>query len=431
MDLLNDELDFDPIIKLIEDSKNAYSSLKKHLNTNEHNKYMLYILYILLKTPKKSIIENLLSNTQDNLQFFIEKFKRLIKGKYMQLNCQENIIKIVNILNKTVGRGEILDTLIINCLRYGSYSKYVELIDAENTFLLFYKNNDKNKLFDVFGRDYNFKQTFEEITRGAETYSQYCSYKTQKQFLIAKICPELEINIIFYLEQVFQHFNIYENWLFQYYIINNEVAKNIIRYLVAVYFTNNVNNLIRLIFTIFNAFNGDYIFIAIFYDAFLHENDDSVNTFLVSLILEDLSQNNIFTSYFMKFLANKTLRYRFVNFLEASKLQTDSILDAFNLKNINIIDRVISTLETMNFDSYYRIIDNIKQNNEPFIDIKLYSEIIKLSNSWDGYMQIFLWKIFMHQKIHFNFMPEHQNLETKEGIEGFELLMHLNSKKNI
>lgn len=424
MEFLINEIDMDSLIKTLEDSKDAYKGIKIKISTHEHNKYMLYLLYNLLRNPDTQLIDNLLATTQDNLLFFIDTLKRIVKSKFLYLNCQENIIQIVNNLDKIVGDKEILDTLIINCLRYEAYSDSVQKLDTQSAFQSYLKGIDENSMFNIFGKDFVFSRTFDKMLHNENEFSQYCNFPTQKQFLVARISPILEFNLLFYIEQVHSHYETYEDWIFRYYIIDVEIAKNVLRYLVAVYFTKNTKNLTRLIYVIFMKYECEYIFVSIFYDAFLYCSVEPVNLFLVTLILEDMNNSRLFIKYFGKFLTEKTIRKRFVSFLKASKLNYSQIIEYYRLNEVTI-GSIVYTLEIMDFDSYYQIIRTIEQTRKPFIKFEMYDELIDLSSEWDGYMQVFLWKIFMHQRIHFGFTPEKYKVRTCEGKDGYELLKHL------
>lgn len=425
MEFIKNDFDYDRTLKKLDESKNAYNSIRNQITKQEHSNYMLYLLYNLLKTPKKSLIENLLLTTQDNLLSFIDTLKLIVKSKFMFLNCQDNIIKIVNLLDKSVGAKEIIETLVINCLRYASYSDAVSKLDVYSDFITFFTKSDVKNNYNVFGKDYNFENTCENILNGNTNFSQYCNFQTQKQFLVTKICPNLEFNLIFYLEKVHKHYEIYEKWLLSYYIINPEIAKNVIRYLVAVYFTKNINNLLRLIYLIFHNYKNEYVFISIFYDTFLYCHGEPINVFLIEIILDDMNKHNLFYPFFVRVLSNSLINKKFTSFLKASKQNVRPIMEHYNLLKTAEIETIIQDIEMMNFDSYFEIIMRIEQMNKPFIKFEFYDKLIESSMYWDGYMQVFLWKIFAYQKIYFGYLPECKILQTSEAKDGYKILQYL------
>ncbi|EQB59669.1 hypothetical protein NAPIS_ORF02770 [Vairimorpha apis BRL 01] len=69
----------------------------------------------------------------------------------------------------------------------------------------------------------------------------------------------------------------------------------------------------------------------------------------------------------------------------------------------------------------------MKSTNTLIIPPVLYKSLISSSYNWDNYIQVYLWKILIYQKIlfHIEIEVDESELKSDESREGYDLYLHI------
>lgn len=409
---VKNEIDNDTLTKSLSDSFSLFPSLPSKIS--DENAYVLFILSNLLNNPTEEHINHLLNSNCINL--FTTILKNLIKNKFLYLNCQSNIITIVNLLPKNVN-----ESLIINLLRFSHQIDISDLKFVDSLFFKYFFGIDTQD--EVFGKDYVFDKVYQYIEKQIKMGSNinimedqddfeietsfYLNYNTNKHFLVTKLNPDLELNLIYYIEQTGNEDKYYIDWLLGD-LKGKEMAKDVLRYLMNVYYSTNIGKIIKIINKILEHFNYDtYLILAILYDGIFNSTDNG-------LVFEILKNKRV-----RKYL-EKIVQIEFFNTKWAAFYMK------FNDKNDDIED-IYQKLVQIDFNKYYKIIGDIKRGI-PFISKDSYKKIIGMSYEWDGYVQVFLWKILTFQRIWYDYDVDESirsELKSEEALEGFEIIKNI------
>jgi hypothetical protein len=283
------------------------------------------------------------------------------------------------------------------------------------------------------GRDALFRRVFKKVGLTDEE-REILQRPTPKHFLISKLSPDLELNIIFLVGQVRDKYDVLEEWLFKYYITNEDIAIDVLRYLSTVYYTNNTQPLVRLINAILSKYTNPILLFAIFYDMFYFSDKSFTgNSFLIQYLMYCFKNKDKRTFEFIYQMLQDQDRYRsFQGYLLYSNMD----LSTFNSRDETIrfifsvkrskeaeVGRIIESLESLDFNKYYKIICDMKRGKVPFIPQNIYAILISMSHEWDGYVQVYFWKIMTFQKMLFGIEPEvGVEVKTVEAVEGLEII---------
>lgn len=427
--MLKCEFDVDELIIALRSAKNTFTLPCLNISTTDQHDFVLYILSNLLENPSEKYINALIINTHDNFFLFTNMLKTLIKTHFLQLTDQKNIITIVNMFYTILDDKKIAEPASVNLLRYSSYYPVLQALETNDIFTMYFKGitGSIENTPHVYGRDFVFENVCDCLINNRQNNifasNEYLHFPTPKQFLITKISSNLELNVIFYIEKVENYKHFYEAILFKKYITSLEIAKNVLRYLVAVYYTNNVERLIDIISRILEYYNNEILLIAVFYDILFYNKNEEVNHFLFYYLGKCMNNENIWI-FLKKCIVAKEIEQNLQCWLSNFGGKSEHIAKKLGIDFIDI-SHIQRKIEKLDFDSYHKLVANMKLINVPFIPYSHYQKVISSSYTWDGYMQVFLWKILAFQKILFRFEVDHYNFETLEAKEGYEILINL------
>ncbi|AFM99090.1 hypothetical protein EHEL_091980 [Encephalitozoon hellem ATCC 50504] len=408
------------------------------------------LFYILLHDPSLQVLESLLSNY--TLQDVVNGLKHLIKFKFDRLtkDAYANILFVVRMM---LDYEENIDTLIINLLRhhlveevysmYKDKSRYFSNHPNSLMFLMFFcaQSNSKRDAFEDSNfttRDFLFTTVREMITnphfdeykkKRAKKMSKsaspeypdfpFASYFSSKQLLQTLLTPtplnilssqlsvELEMNIMFILEHE-QNFKFHLGLLFRNYIRNEDDACRALRFIVNIPYPQNIA---RLANSILDKYPSSYL--ALIYDMLFWNQKEKLNGNLVEYLR---GSNNKITAKL------DSLQEEW----EALRLAMESI----KRKQENTVEDVIRMIHGLNFQKYFGLIKEMEKWGTPIVPREMYDRIIGESSEWDGYAQVYLWKIIGFQKIYLGFdVDTPRRIESLEALEGFEIVRNLLSIK--
>lgn len=97
-----------------------------------------------------------------------------------------------------------------------------------------------------------------------------------------------------------------------------------------------------------------------------------------------------------------------------------------NLEKKNTQD-ILMSIADLSFPKYYAIIQNMKINKCTFIHPSKYKDVVFSSFEYDNYVQVYLWKILIYQKILFDIEIEieESDLKTEEALEGYDIYLNI------
>jgi hypothetical protein len=93
------------------------------------------------------------------------------------------------------------------------------------------------------------------------------------------------------------------------------------------------------------------------------------------------------------------------------------------------VNKIVGYLESLDFKRYYGLVRDMRKNGLPFIPQDMYEKLIGASHEWDSYVQVYLWKILVYQKILFAMDPGEIEVRSTEGIEGMEMVNFVEARK--
>ncbi|EJW05204.1 hypothetical protein EDEG_00059 [Edhazardia aedis USNM 41457] len=471
-DLLRNEKDFDVFFNELESAKN-YISTPNDISSNQ----VSYLMYHNLLNPSKESIKEVVFKNQHILNDFIHKLKYILKFKMkaFKANVVTNVFNMLHYLIQILHEAQLpqLDTLIVNTLRLKCIPELQEIIDPieflainfldklENSspytyhFLLFFFIDDvryygsvcrriinsENKFCEALGKDFVFRNVYvafeKAILEGISSLKpmndfdieSFFKYSTQKSFLTSKISSELEINMVSMLENNSMDPKNSVNTLLEYYVFDIESAKDILRYLVAVYFTVDFVKLSNFIVNLLSRFYySNYLLFAIFYDVILPQSDFQANRnkFIAEFMIFSIDANNKPVIEFIKKLAlidffNSNI-YNYLSKIDCNKKLIYNYFGFDNTKK-NDMKREVEVIKNLDFDGLYRLLQDIKISLKPLVQKDQYNQLIEESGSWDGYVQTFFWQILIFQKTYLgmeiDFEPSLLSSESKIGYEIF------------
>ncbi|TBU08293.1 putative subunit 3 of integrator complex [Hamiltosporidium magnivora] len=455
--LVKNSLDNDELLNSLELCYNTYTDNKNYINLIKTNykEIIFSSLYEILINPNKESYNRTISLIRDDFSLLFSTLKQIIKLKFhlLKTDVANNLISFVNFLI-SYERG--IEGLLINILRYTNYRTDIQILEnlynfyLENSqyfpkdsvifsFLIFfcsynekYNNLINKNILTEIGRDLLLTQILKQNINVSNNFiKNTLNTPTQKQYLVSKLSPDLELNLIFYIEKGETNTEKYIEWLFNYYITTCEIAVDILRYISSVYYTNTESfQLYILIDKIAEKFGKNILFCLYFDMLYFSEKEVLNNQIPIEYLIYSYKIKNLETfDILLNFLEEPERLACFKKALKETKIDLSIFSDSDqNLKQIFYIKRekdykykkIIFYIENMDFQKYYNLICDIKKLGLPFIPLESYDTLIHLSTSWDNYMQVYFWKILCFQKIYLNFnVPdlEEKSLEMKEGLE--------------
>lgn len=432
--MLKSQIDEDDFCKKLRISQN------ESLNTN----FYAYF-YCLLINPSSSTLENFLSNFM--MQDIVNGLKHLIKFKFDRITdeVKKNILSIIEMLLNYEGN---IDTLIVNLLRhqlidevYHMYQEKKRYFEEHSNCLMFLtflcqdiEIRKKISFVRFDTRDFLFisvKEAWERFYNNKKISTKYIQEEKQlllspfplglsdKQYLKSLLVPtplnilssqlsvELEMNLIFILEND-NNFNFHISILFDNYIKNANKACWVIRYLVNIHRPLDISRLVNAIIKKYPT-----SFIALIYDFLFWNQTEQLNKNLIEYLKKE--DNDIVKKVF--------------SFKQDWGL-LELALDNINKKQECTIEDVVKIIHNLNFSKYYELIVEMEKWKIIVIPREMYNKIIIESFGWDGYAQVYLWKIIGFQKIHFGFEVNEFKGGSLEALEGFEIVKNLRFTTN-
>ncbi|KAM0672720.1 hypothetical protein CWI42_110390 [Ordospora colligata] len=402
------------------------------------------IFYKLLLDPSQQLLDSLLSSYP--VQDVVNGLKHLIKFKFYRLtdDVSNNLISIVSMM---LVYEDNVDTLIVNMLRlhliedvfsmYKAHPKYFTSHPVSLMFLMFFcaQSTIHRAFFDASDfqcSDFLFLQIKEMIEdQGSETYVNKRSKKniskrnldyppfpfidyfyskgllnvlftaTPFNMLSSQLSVELEMNIMFVLENVHNlNFDFYMNLLFKDYIRNETEACRVLRFIANIPCMLSIYNVVDSILRRYPS-----SFVALIYDLMFWNEKEKINQNLVD---------------YLKIMDNRCILM--INPLLDEWQSLKYAIDIIHKRHQPTKESIHRMIHGLGFDRYYEIVREMKRNNIPIIPIEMYDKIIKESFEWDGYAQVYLWKILGFQKIYFGLDVsdagyKERSIEAKEGFE--------------
>lgn len=395
-------------------------SFIEKINKNSQDKYYS-LLYNLINTPSIQNMDRILSSY--SITDLVNSLKHLIKFKYNSLTdkIKANIIECVELILQYL---ENVDTLIINCLRLGLVSevcgifkrqmKYFEIHKMSVYFLAFHTQDAKlTQKLGTSSRDFYYKRVIRQFTSQVpftpqEMESLYTP--TQVNYISSALSVDLELDLLF-LSNVNSNLEFYKKLIISDFITTEDIAFRVLRFCVYIPYTDNIHTFTKSVVKKYPI-----SCLALIYDLLFYNGKENISILAIKWI--DAIKNK------------KTLKIPVIPKLEFLKKTFPDLNKAlsviYNNKSIEEISRKIYNL---NFQRYHCLISEMKEKNIPFIGHEIYSEIITISQEWDNYMQVYLWKILCFQKILFDFNIPEVSLVSLEAQEGAELLENINKRK--
>ncbi|KAF7683949.1 Integrator complex subunit 3 like protein [Astathelohania contejeani] len=464
--ILKNQIDNDTLINAMHES---YKTFEKEtsfgtLIKTHYKEVMHTLLYKLLVEFNTGDFNSLIASIRDEFIIINNSLKHLIKYKFVYLTKQA-CINLIRLVNQLIPFNPHHESLIINLLRNKDVRHDIKVSDEirsiyiENgkhfnsnliIFLIYfgivgmeeYINSEGIDINKALGRDF----VIQKVYNGESANFEFLNYPTPKHLLISKIRPDLELNILFMLDNKLNHLNYFYSWLFSHYINTQEVAKDVLRYLSSVYYTNRDNNqLYKIIDAILQKYPKLEFFI--FYDLFFHVRNDPTNEIPLKYLIYSHKKKKkagcyIF-NYIYDILQNKERKESFQNYIQESNINTNIFFEESNneedTKIISYIFKikkkgldyssVVKYIEQLDFKKFSFLIEDIRNTGLPFIPHNIYYQLIDESITWDNYMQVYFWKILAYQKILLgydvdsslikasNLENELENLEMRDGLE--------------
>lgn len=371
----------------------------------------------LLRHPSADNLEALLSSYA--VQDTVNGLKHLIKFKLHRMTS-EAVAHVVEAVEMLLAYEKGLDTLVVNLLRHHMvrevHSMYVRnsRYFAENpgcmAFLAFFCAQDASlrSAFDthIVSRDFLFshiRSLWSEHGESADTlpvdtrYLRALHTSTPLNILSAQISVELEMNIAFLLENE-QNFDFHMSLLFRDHMASEGGACRVLRYLV------NIPRHVRIA-RLVNAVLERYpsVFLAVVYDILFWNQTDELNANLVEYLREEESR-----------VAGDRWR------------QLRAALQSMEQKE-QTLEHVVRAIHGMNFSRYYGMIRDMGRWKTPIVPREMYRTIIPESFGWDGYAQVYLWKVLAFQKIHLGYEVCAFEEGSPEALEGLEIMNAIRS----
>lgn len=391
--------------------------------------------YNLLMDPSEELMECFLSNYM--IQDIVNGLRHLIKVKFNRLTDEvaKNIVKIVEVLLKY---GENSDTLVVNLLRhhlvdevylmYRNNTRYFKEHPNCMTFLVFFCSQNSTTR-EVFGdesfssRDFLFTRVKDmwdafhsnSIKRKAvldasdifpfefpEGHLSILLTPTPVNIIFSQLSVELEMNVMFILEND-QNFDFHLSILFRDYIRAEREACWVLRFLANI---PRPLNITRLVNSILERYPSS--FIALIYDLVLWNQAEGFNGNLVEYLRRE--------------------KNHFTRMLDG--LQQDCKLLRLSMKSINhrqeqTMEEVVRNIHGLSFSRYYGMVKEMEKWGTPVVPREMYSRVIPESFRWDGYAQVYLWKILGFQKIYLGFDIDEVTNGSLEAVEGSEIIKNL------
>jgi hypothetical protein len=391
----------------------------------------------LLATPEPYTLEALLlSNNSD----VVSGLKHLIKFKFLQLqdDVRKNIVKIVELM---LGYDRNIDTLVVNLLRigmgdevYGLYSRNPRYFQDNPTSLLFlaFSCAHSERMWhlvdslDFYARDLLFMRIFKRIGSGVESSrgtrtrdnavvaSNFCfpyaSEFTQKQLkmlftptqpnlLSSRLSVDLELNLLFMAEME-ENFNFYADLLLSEYIRSEEEACAAVRFLA------NIPTPLCIYRTV-NAILGKYpsAFTALIFDLLFYNQSEAINQNVAEYLRREGMEK--------------------LEKLKGSWAPLAAALSRIRQEPLQTPVEIAQSIHSLNFSRFYGLVKEMRMRGKAFIPRSLYGQVIRESAEWDGYAQVYLWKILAHQKILFGYEVKEEEARSIEAQEGMEVIAHL------
>jgi hypothetical protein len=127
-------------------------------------------------------------------------------------------------------------------------------------------------------------------------------------------------------------------------------------------------------------------------------------------------------------MGNKEYSFNFSVYLRKSRSDLTVIQEYFRIEDVVLAkekDEVYFLLEKLDYTKYYEVIRLMKKTNSPVIPYDKYDIYINISQNWDGYIQVFFWKILTYQKILFKYDIDIEMPKSLEAIEGYEIFKNI------
>ncbi|KAH9410764.1 hypothetical protein HK407_11g16580 [Ordospora pajunii] len=416
-------------------------------NDAEDGFYMIF--YKLLMDPSQQLLDSLLSSYP--VQDVVNGLKHLIKFKLYRLtnDVSGNLINIVGMM---LAYEDNVDTLVVNLLRhhlieevfsmYKVHPKYFAGHPVSLMFLTFFctQSTIYRTFFDASdfqSRDFLFvhiKEMMED--QGSEAYigkrfkknayrhdldhpsfpfiDYFCSKRllhvlftaTPFNMLSSQLSVELEMNIMFVLENVHGiNFDFYMNLLFKDYIGSEKEACRVLRFIANIPCALSISNVADSILKRYPS-----SFVALIYDLMFWNSRDKINQNLAD---------------YLKGVGNECMRMANPLLNEWQSLRY--AIDTIHRRHQPTKESICRMIHGLEFDRYYEMVREMRRSSIPIIPIEMYDKIIKESFEWDGYAQVYLWKIFGFQKIYFGLdVGDAGDKERSiEAIEGLEIVKNL------
>jgi hypothetical protein len=405
-----------------------------HSSTDDPKTRFYALMHQLLLSPDPHVLEALLLgySTLD----VVNGLKHLIKFKFLQLReeVRRNLVKIVGLM---LGYGKNIDTLVVNLLRMGMVDEVCEL-HRENPG--YFQENQNALLFlafscsqvrkgpiqgpDFHARDFLFmrihacinerrkatkvRRTRDNAVVAPNFHFPYVSEFTEKELKIlftptppnllsSRLSADLELDLLFMAEAE-SNLNFYSRLLLTDYIRNEEEACAAMRFLANIPTPLCIDRVV-------GAVLGKYptAFLALVFDLLFYNQSESINQNVVE--------------YLMTVDAEK---------LRALKEGWEPLgLALSRARQEPSSAEITRSIHAMNFVRFYGVVREMRVRKRAFIPRILYGQIIRESVGWDGYAQVYLWKILAHQRILFGYEVGEVGGGSIEAMEGMEVIAHL------
>ena len=115
-----------------------------------------------------------------------------------------------------------------------------------------------------------------------------------------------------------------------------------------------------------------------------------------------------------------------INTTKEKEVKDNNLINLINLEKKNTQD-ILMSIADLSFPKYYAIIQNMKINKCTFIHPSKYKDVVFSSFEYDNYVQVYLWKILIYQKILFDIEIEieESDLKTEEALEGYDIYLNI------
>lgn len=407
------------------------------------------LFHSLLDDPSLQVLESLLSTY--GVADVINGLKHLIKFKFDRLtrNVEVNVLSIVRMM---LEYEENIDTLIINLLRhhlvdevYSMYKdrpRYFATHPTSLMFLTFFcaQNRQTRGSFgdsSLPTRDFLFMEVKEVLETplsreggkkrvkrdggGGDKYPSFpfASHFSSRRLLPALFTPtplnllssqlsvDLEMNIMFILENE-ENFDFHMHLLLKDYVKCEDDACRVLR------FVANVPcplNIVKVVDSLLDRYPLSYI--ALVYDLLFWTQGERPNGNLMEYLRGD---------------GNKV----------ASRLSSLSeeweslrlVMASLKKRQEHTVESIARTMHGLNFHKYFGMIKEMEKWGAPIVPEDMYDRVIAESSEWDGYAQVYLWKILGFQKIYLGLeVSVSRAMETLEAIEGLEIVRGLSAAR--